>query len=81
MTLDKIPSGWPNISLAVGGIGVTLVFDDPALAEYSQERYRDFRSEAEIFIRWEDDPAIAPGSWHTSKPAYGLPGPGSLFQR
>ena len=39
----ELPSGWPTISLSVGGIHVKLACNDSNLVAGLTERYRDFQ--------------------------------------
>lgn len=40
--MQELPSGWPLISLTVGGIGVRLACDNPELAAAMMRRYQGF---------------------------------------
>lgn len=66
MSLEKMPAGWPYISLSVGEISVRLAFNDTDLADHSQQRYRDFPGEAEtafvgqVVLRSHQGPSSPP---------------------
>jgi len=70
--MQELPSGWPLISLTVGGIGVRLACDDPELAAAMMKRYQGFPLEGKARF-------LGVGKLQSRHGTSGLPVPSMVF--